>query len=1083
MKFDSYRIALLYPILILLGSCQNQDLPKSAKVWEDNIDPILLDAITSNDTIVVDSLISTGVTLNTQDRNGATPLLYAAMHSDSTMYKYLEKQGAKPPSDGGGFAVFQYLAVDGFMTDWYGDELTASVSNRNTEILEYLINQGYDINQSPNHPTQDSLSGWTPLMHAIYIKNIPSVLKLLDLGADHNAGAYNQNINIFRDTTLLGFVKRNDQKGLFFYKRLYEDYNKLELTLNTWDFKLANNLIDSISIVTNTFLNDTEDIEADIILFKLRLFLRQGLYLEGISLYEESETAINKANKHIKGLIWNDAGILYKKQGIYEKSKVSYNKALANALELYGKSSAEYGTRAGNFAEVYSAIEDYKNALPLSLTSLKVTALNYGTTHNDYAVRLNNLAALYSRIGDYERAAVLQKQSIDIAIKNSQKYSISYIIRNLNLTNTHFKVDQYEESLTSMLAVTTVADSILPKEHPHWILINSFLGRSYKNLKRYDLAEQYYSQSYKASLKKFGKQHIRTHAVMSNLGQIYLENKNIDKAIETYKSLVDLISKNENHKNTYTSLFLSLAEALSIKDDKIEIEQHFLTAIDMITHQAIHEIPFLPMNSQLNNINDIQQYSDRINSFYLDKEIPESLYLFNLIFRGLTIKNAQYIDTKSYKYNQWQQLKSKISKEQSKPISSRNPDLAQWIRTAESLYFQLDSDERINHPNSTISITEKNFTNLVIRHRYFNPSLSDSIYYSVIIRNNDGKLESKFLFEESELKDCMSNNCETSISDYCNQLIYERLIDPIIKLSDNTMTYKISPAGLLHKINLAAIKNPETNNYLFEESNVEIHTVTQLNETNDNYKNKDYLLVGGVDYGKAANDNESAESNLITEELLTMRSGVTDTWDYLPFSKSEVESIEGQLENQSWNGQTLTGDIPTEERIKEELSKDDSPRIVHFATHGFFMKDGEEYDYLKLFDNPMTRSGLILARANDSWTNQGEEGILTALEIQNLNLRNTELVVLSACDSGLGDVIGSEGVFGLQRAFKVAGADKIIMSVCEISDEVTSEFMIHFYEKYLSEKLSIQEAFQSTQSFIKSKYPDPAIWAAYILLE
>jgi len=361
----------------------------------------------------------------------------------------------------------------------------------------------------------------------------------------------------------------------------------------------------------------------------------------------------------------------------------------------------------------------------------------------------------------------------------------------------------------------------------------------------------------------------------------------------------------------------------------------------------------------------------------------------------------------------------------------------------------------VNAEEITAQITPKTTENLytITRFKYYNPHETDSIYYSVMIRNESGDIEAKYLFEENQLKECLSSGCSTNLSETCNNFIYDKLIRPLQEAANSESVLKIILAGYLHRVNLSAINNPNTEQYLFDERNITITTEVSNNKSKT-YTDNSYFLVGGVDYGKPVSDKDD-DSNIISQQLLAMRSGISDNWDYLPF----------------------------EENIKEVLSKGNSPRIVHFATHGFFMEDGEDYDYLKLFDNPMTRSGLILAGANDSWSNYGETGILTALEIQNFNLRNTELVVLSACDSGLGDVIGSEGVFGLQRAFKIAGADNIIMSLCEISDEVTSEFMIHFYKQYLSENMTIREAFDNTQSFIKSKYPDPSIWAAYILLE
>jgi CHAT domain-containing protein len=136
--------------------------------------------------------------------------------------------------------------------------------------------------------------------------------------------------------------------------------------------------------------------------------------------------------------------------------------------------------------------------------------------------------------------------------------------------------------------------------------------------------------------------------------------------------------------------------------------------------------------------------------------------------------------------------------------------------------------------------------------------------------------------------------------------------------------------------------------------------------------------------------------------------------------------------------------------------------------------------------NPLMRSGLVFAGANDVWNeverdDSKQDGILTAYEVANLNLQNTRLVVLSACETGLGDIRGSEGVYGLQRAFKMAGSKYLIMSLWQVSDKETVEFMETFYTKLLGYK-DIRKAFNETQREMCQKY-DPFYWAAFVLVE
>ncbi len=185
-----------------------------------------------------------------------------------------------------------------------------------------------------------------------------------------------------------------------------------------------------------------------------------------------------------------------------------------------------------------------------------------------------------------------------------------------------------------------------------------------------------------------------------------------------------------------------------------------------------------------------------------------------------------------------------------------------------------------------------------------------------------------------------------------------------------------------------------------------------------------------------------------------------------------------------------------------------SPRILHLATHGFFLPDQERdlnregrglgFDFGDfsgardglarfsgpLMENPMLRSGLALAGAN-TWLKAGnppeeaEDGLLTAEDVTGLDLLATELVVLSACETGLGQVHVGEGVFGLRRAFVLAGAKTLVMSLWKVPDEPTRELMEHFYGRLLAGE-GRAEALRQAQLALKAKYPEPFYWGAFI---
>ena len=219
-------------------------------------------------------------------------------------------------------------------------------------------------------------------------------------------------------------------------------------------------------------------------------------------------------------------------------------------------------------------------------------------------------------------------------------------------------------------------------------------------------------------------------------------------------------------------------------------------------------------------------------------------------------------------------------------------------------------------------------------------------------------------------------------------------------------------------------------------------------------------------------------------------------WTKLENTEREVEYISDLLNKNQVTTATYQHNKGNEESFKSLSGK--GYNIIHLATHGFFYPDkvAKEKDYFKPTfmnttstyhpDFSMWRSGLVLSGGNRAWKgetipDQVEDGILKAQEISDLDLRGADLVVLSACQTGLGEIT-SDGVFGLQRAFKMAGAQTIVMSLTEVDDQTTMAMMNKFYTNLFSGQ-SKHDAFYNAQRYIRSIKPDPKYWAGWIMLD
>ena len=258
------------------------------------------------------------------------------------------------------------------------------------------------------------------------------------------------------------------------------------------------------------------------------------------------------------------------------------------------------------------------------------------------------------------------------------------------------------------------------------------------------------------------------------------------------------------------------------------------------------------------------------------------------------------------------------------------------------------------------------------------------------------------------------------------------------------------------------------------------------------YYSNTAILVGNPKFDL----NDSQLDILVTTETNTRdvnfldldslsRSGISE----LPGTEIEVNKIESLLTSFDWETSTLIGSEATEGYLKEI----ESPRLVHIATHGFFYGDSDKstrnlimginQTYSK---DPLLRSGILLAGAQNTinGTNiSAQNGILTSYEARELNLLNTELVVLSACETGVGDYVSGEGVYGLQRSIIEAGAESVIMSLWKVDDIATQKLMGYFYANWIEHKLSKRDALKNAQLTLMKEYPSPYYWGAFVLIE
>jgi CHAT domain-containing protein len=369
----------------------------------------------------------------------------------------------------------------------------------------------------------------------------------------------------------------------------------------------------------------------------------------------------------------------------------------------------------------------------------------------------------------------------------------------------------------------------------------------------------------------------------------------------------------------------------------------------------------------------------------------------------------------------------------------------------------------------------------IIRYPYYEKGFTDSVVYAALVLPYGEKIAPKFIaipngnaLEDSYLK-LYRNSVKFGLTDRLSYKRYWELVDKA--LADAKKVY-LSVEGVYNQLNVEALLVSD-NTYVIDQREIVLLTnTTDLLERNPTAAGgtNNFVFFGNPVFYK----------DLQPEEYLGTR---TRKIPQLPGAFNEVKNLTQLIgkSNRSISEFVLT------EATEEQIKRLQSPRVFHIATHGFFEPDlavnlsDNELSGKQTVNNPLLRSGLLLRNGGDLVATENvyaynkEEGILTAYEAMDLALENTELVVLSACETGRGDTKIGEGVYGLQRAFRVAGAKSLIMSLFKVDDAATQRLMELFYSRWLQNG-NKREAFTYAKKELRKDYPSPKFWGAFIMV-
>jgi len=399
-----------------------------------------------------------------------------------------------------------------------------------------------------------------------------------------------------------------------------------------------------------------------------------------------------------------------------------------------------------------------------------------------------------------------------------------------------------------------------------------------------------------------------------------------------------------------------------------------------------------------------------------------------------------------------------------------------WLDIQKALKPNEVAIEYINTPSSLNQMDDRQYSALLVT-----PKCKSPILIHLFNESDINKILSQDGFAKERIEKVYSDN---SIS-LLNKYIWEPIKDYI---KDSSIVY-VSLSGILHQVAFPVFTINERCNIVYLSSTrqlasdkVELKSSTNLRAS----------LFGGIDYN---GDNPDSSYNK-EDEIGLYKDGVRGyirklQFQYLPNTLIEIKNISSLLSDKGYYCTPLSRNKATKEAFIQ--LENEKPAIIHVATHGFYFPVSQDFRSSDLVfgqdakwvanQNPLFRSGLLFAGANRK-INFGlsNDGVLTAFEISKLDLSSVDMVVLSACETGLGDLKGGEGVYGLQRALKLAGVNSIVISLWEVPDSSTSLLMREFYKAYLDCD-SKQKALKIAQKKIREDFPNPYYWAAFTIVE
>lgn len=827
--------------------------------------------------------------------------------------------------------------------------------------------------------------------------------------------------------------------------------------------------------------------------------------------------AIEYANKVI-GLLGTDhvfSTIALNVIAQYNYVTGEYGKALSIGTDVmllaeryYGKDNPNNTPYINNMSIYNAAMGNYSEAIKWGTEAIKTVNKAVGKNTLQYALCCNNLALCYLYTGNVQNAIKFGTEALDV----SKKYlAANGTVQSLFLNN----LSQFHQCVGEYAEAQRLSEEAL---------------KAFKN-------EGYYNNAI-----------IDYGMLLCNLAMCHYLNDNYNEALEYGLKALDHVSKkgagfNQNYNVTVLQL---IAMIYCPFDDFGNIVRYTTEATDKTNRLILSNFKYLTSHERGNFWYRYNYWYENFlpNIAYKihDKKLMSALYDGMLLSKGILLNSEIEMsrlllesgDTTVVSLYEQMRVNRNIVSKQREDIAMKSTSMSDTIKTlamqyADSLERVADMQERELVERSKVygDYTRNLAINWQDVKRHLKPGdiaieflevpvTNDSIVYAALTLRQDYDFPHFIeLFGKHELSDLNESLY------FSSPILYDMIWQPLASELKGVKNVYFSPAGELHRI--AIEYAPQNESTVFNE----LYNAYRLSSTRQLTVAHDVMtepinasLYGGLRYDAtptaiAIDNNNNIIDNAgsryadfilqpTPDSLISKNLYIPD----LPGTKKEVEEVYSLMNDMGMDADIFTDTLGTEASFKALSGKQRNTILI--ATHGFYGKNEPDNNILPpmitldnnryVEDKAMTRSGLLFAGAANAWQipDMANNGILTAQEVAGLDLRGLDMCVLSACETGMGEITG-EGVYGLQRGFKKAGAKTLLVSLRKVYDDATRILMTEFYRNYLSGKSKI-ESLKAAQQFLRNyidpdtdikssggdaitPYAEPEFWAYFILVD